>query len=141
MVLRWILVSDCYILSQVGFESMIPVVRDEGINGDDIAACSSDHHAFGKLFPTSKAPEARECFDAVQRYLFSAVQTRVSTRDCLIGSLFGTVSQLIFGRLCTLSVASACVSVCSYINYCTYSAAPFAHRIPPSPCCIRTLRG
>ena len=142
MVLRWILVSDCYILSQVGFESMIPVVRDEGINGDDIAACSSDHHAFGKLFPTSKAQEARKCFDAVQRYLFSAVQTRVSTRDCLIVSLFGMVSELLLGRLCTLSVVHVIggLSLCEcpflyqllYVFGCALCAP---HPLPP--CCCR----
>ena len=85
MVLRWILVSDCYVLSQVGFESMIPLVRNEGINGDDIAACS-DHRAFAQLFPTSDAREARkarECFEAMRVYLFSAAQTRVSTYDSL----------------------------------------------------------
>ena len=62
---------------------MIPVVRDEGINGKDIAACSSDHHAFGKLFPTSKAQEARECFEAMKRFLFSATQKRVSSSNSL----------------------------------------------------------
>ena len=161
---------------------MIPVARDEGIRGDDIEACS-DHHAFAKLFPTSDAREARACFDAMQRYLFSASQTRVSTSDslpsclpachpacrlvclpaclpagfsvclpgclpaslppchptclpacvlaclpaspspyllpaclcaCLAVSLFGTVSQVFLGRLCMLSMASACVIVCAH---------------------------
>ena len=88
-------VSDCYILSQVGFESMVSVVTAKSINGDDIAACS-DHHAFAELFLTSEAREVRACYDAMQRYFFSASQTRVSTSDslpaCLVVSLFGTVS-------------------------------------------------
>ena len=88
-VVEWrcigLVVHDCYFLSQVGFESMIPVVRDEGINGNDIEACS-DHRAFAKLLPTSDAQEARKaraCFDAMQRYFFSVAQTRVSISDSL----------------------------------------------------------
>ena len=96
---------------------MVPVARDEGINGDDIEACS-DHHAFAKLFPTSEAREVRACYDAMQRYFFSASQPRVSTSvslpACLVVRLFGTVSQLFFGWLCMSSVASACVIVCAY---------------------------
>ena len=78
--------SDFLCLSQVGFESMIPAVKDKGIDGNDIEACS-DNRAFAKLFPTSDAREARKaraCFDAIQRYLFSAAQTRVSTSDSLL---------------------------------------------------------
>ena len=61
---------------------MVPVVVAQGIDGNDIAACS-DHRTFTKLFPTSKAREARECFDAIQRNLVSAAQTRVSSNGIL----------------------------------------------------------
>ena len=82
MVLRWIGRERLLYLSQVGFESMVLEARDEGINGDDIAACS-DHRAFANLFPTSEARKARACFDAMQGYFFSTLQTRVSAGDFL----------------------------------------------------------
>ena len=71
MLLHWIGRERLLYLPQVGFESMVSEARDEGINGNDIKACL-DHHALAKLFPTSEAREARACFDAMQRYFFSA---------------------------------------------------------------------
>ena len=84
MVVRKIGHEQLLCLSQVGFESMVPLVTAKGINGSDIEACS-DHRAFAKLFPASDARQtrkARACFDAMQRYLFSAAQMRVSASAC-----------------------------------------------------------
>ena len=85
MVVRKIGREQLLCLSQVGFESMVPLVTAKGISGNDIKACS-DHRAFAKLFPALEAREsrkARACFDAMQRYLFSAAQMRVSASDSL----------------------------------------------------------
>ena len=82
----WIGLQRLRCLSQLGYQFLAPVVKDKRINGSAIAACS-DHRAFAKLFPALEAREsrkARACFDAMQRYLFSAAQTRVSAGDSLL---------------------------------------------------------
>ena len=108
---------------------MVSVARDEGINGSDIAACS-DHHAFAKLFPTSEAREARACFDAMQRYFFSASQPRVSSSEslpaCLAVSLFGTVSQLLWSVVHVIGGFSLCDCLRLSV-YFVYLAAPCTH--------------
>ena len=78
-MLLWIGRERLLCLSQVGLESIVPVVANEGINGGDIEACS-DHHDFGKLVPISNAQEA---FDVLERYFFSVAQKRVSAGDSL----------------------------------------------------------
>ena len=116
MSVHWIGRQRLLCLSQVGFESMVPLVTAKGINGSDIEACS-DHHAFAKLFPASDARQtrkARACFDAMQRYLFSASQTRVRTSDslCLHVNLFGMVLELLLGEFCMTPSVSAFVIAC-----------------------------
>ena len=58
-------VSDCYVLSQVGFESLAPVVRAEGIDGNAIGDCA-DGDEFARLLSPLELQERASCFKALK---------------------------------------------------------------------------
>ena len=83
-----LLVSDCYVLSQVGFESLAPVVRAEGIDGNAIGDCA-DGDDFIQLLPP-ELQEPASCFKALKAYLERAVpaaQRRVRAGESVLDTV------------------------------------------------------
>ena len=72
-------------MSQLGFELMISVLRDEYIVGRDIADCA-DSDEFADLLPLVDPAESDDCFQALHDYFsldYSAGQTRVRSKRSL----------------------------------------------------------
>ena len=59
-------------MSQVGYESMAPSVKDAQVEGSKIASCS-DSDDFAGLFPSSLVPQQITiCFGAMMNYFAAA---------------------------------------------------------------------
>ena len=53
---------------QLGFESLVPMVTSDGIDGYDIAMCMMDSDDFADLFPTAKPKDTEECYNQLVAY-------------------------------------------------------------------------
>ena len=87
----------CYDLSQMGFESIVPVVRDEAIDGNAIADCS-DGEDFARLLSPS-------CFKALKACLERAVpasQRRVRAGESVLDTVVSASCSLVMIRSCLL---------------------------------------